>query len=205
MNKIDAINLANGKTIKDFKSDISNPPDFAFSHKEFYKDFFTNLTNKKPQLVDGREALKSLQIVHAIYKSNEENREIFLDSDSLISKLGQRIPRNIINLTYGDIMKVPFVDLKKQYLSIKNEVNESIKYNLINTQFIGGKDLVSFKKNLSDLLGLHAVPVANGTDAIYISLKMLGIGRGDEVITTAHSWISTSETISQTGAKTNFC
>ena len=101
-------------------------------------------------------------------------------------------------------MKVPFVDLKKQYLSIKNEVNESIKYNLINTQFIGGKDLVSFKKNLSDLLGLHAVPVANGTDAIYISLKMLGIGRGDEVITTAHSWISTSETISQTGAKPIF-
>ena len=90
MNKIDAINLANGKTIKDFKSDISNPPDFAFSHKEFYKDFFTNLTNKKPQLVDGREALKSLQIVHAIYKSNEENREIFLYSDSLISKLGQK-------------------------------------------------------------------------------------------------------------------
>ena len=50
----------------------------------------------------------------------------------------------------------------------------------------------------------HVIPVANGTDAIYISLKMLGIVPGDEVITTAHSWISTSETISQTGAKPVF-
>jgi len=50
----------------------------------------------------------------------------------------------------------------------------------------------------------HCISLANGTDALYISMKMLGIGEGDEVITTAYSWISSSETISQTGAKPVF-
>lgn len=102
-------------------------------------------------------------------------------------------------------MKVPFVDLKKQYLNIKKEIDTSIQRNINNTSFIGGSDLDKFSNKLSSLLGVkHVIPVANGTDAIYISLKMLGIGPGDEVITTAHSWISTSETISQTGAKPVF-
>ena len=54
----------------------------------FYKNFVENHNNKSPQLVDGREALKSLQIVHAIYKSNELGREIFFDSDDINSRLG---------------------------------------------------------------------------------------------------------------------
>ena len=62
-----------------------------------------------------------------------------------------------------------------------------------------------FEKDFSKAYGVkHVVSCANGTDAIYISLKALGIGIGDEVITTASSWISTSETISQTGAKVVF-
>jgi len=100
---------------------------------------------------------------------------------------------------------IPFVDLKSQYLSIKPEIDSAIKKIIENTSFIGGEELIKFSDALSMLLNIkHSITVANGTDAIYIALKMLGIGQGDEVITTAHSWISTSETISQTGAKPIF-
>ena len=102
-------------------------------------------------------------------------------------------------------MNIPFVNLKKQYLSIKQEIDSSIKNVIDNSAFIGGEHVELFASNLSKLLELkYALPVANGTDALYISMKMLGITQGDEVITTAHSWISTSETISQTGAKPVF-
>ncbi len=97
--------------------------------------------------------------------------------------------------------QIPFVDLKAQYQSIKEEIDSAISNVLDNSSFIGGEGLNRFSLSLESLLGInHALPVANGTDAIYVALKQLGIGPGDEVITSAHSWISTSETISQTGA-----
>ena len=98
-------------------------------------------------------------------------------------------------------MNIPFVDLKAQYNSIKSEIDSAI-FNVLNeTNFIGGKPIKEFEGKFAALYGSkHVIGVANGTDAIYIVLKMLGIGAGDEVITTAASWISTSETISQTGA-----
>tara|TARA_B100000700_G_scaffold331602_1_gene466005 strand:+ start:18501 stop:19610 length:1110 start_codon:yes stop_codon:yes gene_type:complete len=100
---------------------------------------------------------------------------------------------------------IPFVDLKSQYISLKTEIDSAIQEVVENTNFIGGKPLDKFSKKLANLLSVkHVVPVANGTDAIFIALKQLGIGPGDEVLTTAHSWISTSETISQTGAKPVF-
>jgi dTDP-4-amino-4,6-dideoxygalactose transaminase len=100
---------------------------------------------------------------------------------------------------------VPFVDLKSQYQSIKTEIDNSIQDVIDNTTFIGGEEVHSFEQNFAEIYGVkHCVSVGNGTDAIYITLKMLGVGTGDEVITTAHSWISTSETISQTGAKPVF-
>ena len=102
-------------------------------------------------------------------------------------------------------MKVPFVDLKKQYQSIKAEIDNAIQDVIENTSFIGGKTVKDFETSFAQAYKMkHCVSTANGTDAIYIVLKMLGIGEGDEVITTAHSWISTSETISQTGAKVVF-
>jgi len=102
-------------------------------------------------------------------------------------------------------MKVPFVDLKAQYLSIKNEIDTAISSVIDETAFISGKYAKSFENAFAEAYGVkHCIGVANGTDAIYITLRMLGIGRGDEVITVANSWISTSETISQTGAKPVF-
>lgn len=102
-------------------------------------------------------------------------------------------------------MNIPFVDLSLQYRQIKEQVDQSIQNVIEDTAFIGGKYVDEFQQKFAKLYGVkHCIPVANGTDAIYIVLKMLGIGAGDEVITTASSWISTSETISQAGAKPVF-
>lgn len=96
---------------------------------------------------------------------------------------------------------MPFVDLKSQYRSIKTEVDTAIHDILDNTAFIGGKPVKAFEAAFEKEYKVkHCVSVANGTDAIYIALKMLGVGPGNEVITVANSWISTSETITQTGA-----
>jgi dTDP-4-amino-4,6-dideoxygalactose transaminase len=102
-------------------------------------------------------------------------------------------------------MEVPFVDLKAQYQNIKPEIDAAIKSVIADTAFVRGKYVAEFEKAYADKCGVkHCISVANGTDAIYITLKALGIGPGDEVITVANSWISTSETITQTGAKVVF-
>jgi len=102
-------------------------------------------------------------------------------------------------------MNVPFVDLKAQYHIIKNEIDMAIQNVIEETAFVRGKYVAAFEKEYAAAYGVkHCISVANGTDAIYITLKMLGIGAGDEVITVANSWISTSETISQTGARPVF-
>lgn len=102
-------------------------------------------------------------------------------------------------------MTIPLVDLRAQYVSIKEEVDTAIRRVIEESGFIGGRFVREFEEAFAaDYRVKHCVSVANGTDAIYIALKMLGIGAGHEVITTAHSWISTSEAISQTGARPVF-
>ncbi|HSP87685.1 MAG TPA: DegT/DnrJ/EryC1/StrS family aminotransferase [Ignavibacteriaceae bacterium] len=102
-------------------------------------------------------------------------------------------------------MHIPFVDLYAQYQNIKNEIDDSIQSVIKDTAFIKGSFVEKFEDEYAKEYGIkHCIGVANGTDAIYIVLKCLGIGSGDEVITVANSWISTSETISQTGAKPVF-
>jgi dTDP-4-amino-4,6-dideoxygalactose transaminase len=102
-------------------------------------------------------------------------------------------------------MNVPFVDLKAQYQSIKAEIDPAIQTVISETAFVGGKYVDGFEKAFAEKFEVkHCVSCANGTDAIYITLKALGIGPGDEVITVANSFIATSETISQTGARPVF-
>lgn len=103
-------------------------------------------------------------------------------------------------------MKIPFVDLHAQYLSIKQEIDAAIADVIRETAFIRGPHVDKFEKEFAEVVGTkHCVSCANGTDAIYIAMKGLGIRPGDEVITTAHSWISTSETITQAGGRVVFC
>jgi dTDP-4-amino-4,6-dideoxygalactose transaminase len=102
-------------------------------------------------------------------------------------------------------MFVPFVDLKAQYQSIKTEIDAAIASVIQETAFIGGRYVKKFEADFASAYGVkHVISCANGTDSLYILMKMLGIGKGDEVITAANSWISSSETISQTGAKSVF-
>lgn len=98
-----------------------------------------------------------------------------------------------------------FVDLKSQHDSLEPELSNAIARVIRESNFIRSGDVDQFESGFSRLFGVdHCVSCANGTDAIYIALKALGAGPGDEVITTAHSWISTSETITQTGARVVF-
>ncbi len=102
-------------------------------------------------------------------------------------------------------MNVPFVDLKKQYDHLKTDIDQAIQQVIDESAFIKGKYVAEFEKAYAEKYGItYCLGCANGTDAIYIALKALAIGEGDEVITVANSWISTSETISQTGARPVF-
>lgn len=96
---------------------------------------------------------------------------------------------------------IPFVDLKAQYLSIKDEVDDAIQRVILNSSFIGGDEVKKYESNFANWLGVKFfVGCANGTDSIEILLKAMGIGHGDEVIVPALSWISTSEAVSNIGA-----
>jgi dTDP-4-amino-4,6-dideoxygalactose transaminase len=102
-------------------------------------------------------------------------------------------------------MRVPFVDLGAQYATHKAELDAALAGIIERSAFIGGAAVREFEQSFAKKYGVgHCVSCANGTDAIYVALRMLGIGPGDEVITTATSWIATSETISQTGARPVF-
>jgi dTDP-4-amino-4,6-dideoxygalactose transaminase len=103
-------------------------------------------------------------------------------------------------------MKVPFVDLYAQYLSIKPSIDDAIAEVIAESAFIRGPNVEAFERAWATTLGIkHCVSCANGTDALYIAMRGLGVRPGDEVITTAHSWISTSETITLAGARVVFC
>lgn len=102
-------------------------------------------------------------------------------------------------------MNIPFIDLKAQYEGIKEEIDWSISEVISKSAFVGGAFVKSFEDRFSKFCGVkHCIGVGNGTDALYIALKSLHIGEGDEVITVANSFIATSEAITMTGAKVVF-
>jgi dTDP-4-amino-4,6-dideoxygalactose transaminase len=108
------------------------------------------------------------------------------------------------------VTTIPFVDLKAQYQSIKTEMDAAIERIVSNTAFIGGSDMKAFEEEFAaycaDGSGMQAYSAScgNGTDAIYLALKALGIGEGDEVITVSHTFIATAEMITMAGAKPVF-
>jgi len=97
------------------------------------------------------------------------------------------------------------VDLRLQYESMKCDIDRAIRDTIEETAFIGGRRVAEFEAAFAKSHNVrNCIGVANGTDALYIVLKSLNVGAGDEVITVANSWISTSEAISQTGARPVF-
>ena len=96
---------------------------------------------------------------------------------------------------------VPFADLHAQYLSIKDEIDGAIAAVIAQSAFVRGPFVEAFEEDYAKAMeAQHCVSCADGTAALYVAMHGLGIRAGDEVITTAHSWISTSETVSQHGA-----
>jgi dTDP-4-amino-4,6-dideoxygalactose transaminase len=103
-------------------------------------------------------------------------------------------------------MKIPFVDLQAQYLTIKEEIDNAIAEVIADSAYIRGRHVDAFEQAWARTLGVkRCLSCGNGTDAIYIALRGLRLRPGDEVITSAHSWISTSETITQAGGRVVFC
>ena len=104
------------------------------------------------------------------------------------------------------MITVPFVDLHCQYQKMKSEIDAAIQHTITNSEFVRGKCVEQFEQKFAEIIGTSfCVSCGNGTDALYIAMKCLGISAGDQVITTAHSWISTSEAITQAGGQVIFC
>ncbi|WP_300411174.1 DegT/DnrJ/EryC1/StrS family aminotransferase [Lagierella sp.] len=98
-------------------------------------------------------------------------------------------------------MNISLIDLKRQYENIKEETNKEVLSVLENAQYIMGENVKEFEREFSNYIGVkNAISVGNGTDALILALKALGIGEGDEVITTAYTFFATAEAIAYVGA-----
>ena len=96
---------------------------------------------------------------------------------------------------------IPMVNLKAQYAEIKAEVEEGLAQTIANCSFILGPNVQAFEQEAARYLGVkHTIGVASGTDALHLALIAEGIGEGDEVITTAFTFIATAEAIRYVGA-----
>ena len=101
---------------------------------------------------------------------------------------------------------IPFADLTAQHQSIAGELEEAIRAVIRDCAFIRGPRVEQFEREFAAAIGANCcVSCANGTDALFIIFKTLGLQPGDEVLTTAHSWIATSETITLAGGTVVFC
>lgn len=98
-------------------------------------------------------------------------------------------------------MHVPLVDLTLQHEIVKHDVSQAIDEVVTTTAFIQGPHVERFERQFAEFLDVrHAIGVANGTDALHLTLRACGIGPGDEVITAANTFIATTEAISAAGA-----
>ena len=97
--------------------------------------------------------------------------------------------------------RIPLVDLAAQQAAVAEEVAVGWQEVLAGTAFIGGPHLGAFEREYAEFSGVrHCIGVANGTDAIEIALRALGIGPGDECILPANSFIATAEAVARAGA-----
>mgnify|MGYP001022590401 CR=1 FL=1 len=101
-------------------------------------------------------------------------------------------------------MEIPFINLKLEYLELKDEIDKAIFDVIDSGQFILGPVLGQFEKNIGNYLGQNALGVASGTDALLMALMALDIGKGDEVITTPFTFFATAGCIARVGAKPVF-
>jgi dTDP-4-amino-4,6-dideoxygalactose transaminase len=107
---------------------------------------------------------------------------------------------------------IPLVDLKAQYLALKSELDRALNRVIESGAFIGGEEVRAFEDEFRTYcsrterheIPLHCASCGNGTDALYLTLRALGVGEGDDVVTVAHTFMATAEAISLTGARPVF-
>ncbi len=103
------------------------------------------------------------------------------------------------------MQKLQMVDLRRQYLKIKPQIDDAIQSVIDSTMFIGGSEVAKLSEELAAYIGVkHAIPCANGTDALQIALMALGLKPGDEVITPSFTYIATVEVVALLGLKPVF-
>ncbi|MDL2263537.1 DegT/DnrJ/EryC1/StrS family aminotransferase [Synergistaceae bacterium OttesenSCG-928-I11] len=101
--------------------------------------------------------------------------------------------------------QIPSFDLKRNYKRVEDEIKEALESVLASQHFIMGPDVAAFEQEVASYLEIpHAVSCASGTDSLVLALMALGIGPGDEVITTPFSFFATASCIARTGAKPVF-
>jgi dTDP-4-amino-4,6-dideoxygalactose transaminase len=103
-------------------------------------------------------------------------------------------------------MNIPFFDLKKQYESIKAEIDGATRRVYASGWFILGPETEAFENEFAQYLGVqHAIGVNSGTDALHLAIRALGIGKGDEVITVPNTAVATVSAIEMAGATPVLC
>ena len=96
---------------------------------------------------------------------------------------------------------IPLVNLAAQQMAVADEVAQGWREVLARTAFIGGPQVAAFEREYAEFIGTrHCIGVANGTDAIEIALRAMGIGAGDECVLPANTFIATAEAVCRTGA-----
>lgn len=110
-----------------------------------------------------------------------------------------------IKASMDTIVRVPFVDLRAQYAGLREEINTALLAVLETCQFIGGAIVEKFEQEFAAFVGAkYCIGVANGTDAITLAARALGLGFGDEVLVPANTFFATAEAISNCGARPVF-
>ena len=102
-------------------------------------------------------------------------------------------------------MNIPMLDLKAEYALLRDEIEPAVIEALAACQYIGGPNVKAFEAEAAAYAGVkHAISCASGTDALLIALRAIGLGPGDEVITTAFTFVATASTVLMCGAKPVF-
>ncbi|WP_027892480.1 DegT/DnrJ/EryC1/StrS family aminotransferase [Calidithermus chliarophilus] len=97
---------------------------------------------------------------------------------------------------------VPIIDLQSEYRLLKPDIDAALERVLASGAFVGGPEVAALERELSEYLGVpHVVGVGSGTDALFIALRALGVGPGDEVVTTPFTFVATVEAILIAGAR----
>ena len=102
-------------------------------------------------------------------------------------------------------MNIPMLDLKAEYALLRDEIEPAVCEALADCQYIGGPNVKAFETEAAAYAGVrHGISCASGTDALLIALRAIGLGPGDEVITTPFTFVATASTVLMCGAKPVF-